>query len=694
MKNSKKFLAILAAVAVLVTMTAALSVTAGVPDDIEPLVTPVQDFDALAVGAVAGDGAPNTGSVLGPQWWSTPYSGAEIVERATGDNWLKVVGNAANPYASPIRLAKNVYSSAAGQSNPYANANVCDADMDTFVFYIKGDASKKLAFLPVFYEHNPNSIGYVGGRFAATDASPYTLISKDGVITEVEDTDNLVDIAAGFEGWVLYPLVNADYRYDDGVSTDDGNTKEVLDPGRILAVEIQANCDSSGATWYLDDFCMTKNAAAIKTALEAKTDDAPTGIDMWMGQGFGIAEVGNTAADLESLGIIRGEKDITNITHTVTDNTLGNGNALTWTFNGTAGEFLGTGNTDIGLYFSDEDRAAMATADSLVLRVKTPATTKYENSFDLRVMLMEARVIDGSRDYGAVGGVFFSRDDFGVNPCDVTLVDAATKQYTVKTINAPYFLPADFDGWVVLPLSYFKLHPGYAGDDNNGEMDIGEMVRIKMSVENAPLGEKFVFDTIGFAEAKDFLASIEAAPLPVDIEIEKAPDSIEKVTAAQVGYAKDNAVSIKYNVTDGYKLYGWVIAGSDITTVQEFDPALVTEFDEIADIKDQFVDLEGYFFKNSALPGKAELSIYLGDDYTTPYLYSYADGKATKVTQLAVDDDGYVAFEMNAAGTWFITEEEVVNEIPKTGVVVPAAILALAVMGGAATVIGRKKEND
>lgn len=38
-------------------------------------------------------------------------------------------------------------------------------------------------------------------------------------------------------------------------------------------------------------------------------------------------------------------------------------------------------------------------------------------------------------------------------------------------------------------------------------------------------------------------------------------------------------------------------------------------------------------------------------------------GKAAKIEQLAVDEDGYVTFDMSEAGTWFLTE----TELPASG---------------------------
>lgn len=709
----KASLAVLSSMAVFAT-AAGLSVFAGTPDTIADLVMPVQNFDALTAGAVNPVPEPNKGGVLGPAWWATAYSGAEIVAREEGDNWLKITGNAANPYGSPIRLEKNVYT----DENPYSNGNICDADMDTFLFYIKGDATQALTLLPVFYEHNPGSIGYVGGRFAATGAASYTLITAEGEVTNVTSENNMTTIPAGFEGWVVYPLSNATYRYDDGTSTEDGNTKEKLDPNRLLAVELQANAASTGAVWYLDDFCMTKQADDIVEALkkeEVKTDTAPD-LDMYFGQGFGQANVGDSVDELEAVGAIRGEKDIANITYTVTDNTLSYGNALTMAFNGKEGDFLTTSFTEIGVNFSDADRAEMADADSLVMRVKTPSGTKYE-SFDMMIMLEESATTGGGdRDRGGVGGVFMNRESFGVDPCDVILVDAKTNQYYTNTIESPYFLPADFDGWVILPLSYFKLHPGYAANDASGQLEIGELVRIKFQVENAPLGKDFVLDNIGAAKSADFLSSLKATEMAKDVEIVMTPDEMTKVSAEQVAYVKDNGVALKIAVEDGYKLYGWTMNGADIAEAVEFDPALITEFDEIETIRSKYQDLEGYFFKTNAVPGKASLQIYLGDDYMTPYLYRYADGKAAKIEQLAVDEGGYVTFDMSEAGTWFLTEKEIAasgNEPtpssnpdgsepddnpnpdnPLTGVALPLAAMAAAALSGAAVLVIRKKEHD
>ena len=193
------------------------------------------------------------------------------------------------------------------------------------------------------------------------------------------------------------------------------------------------------------------------------------------------------------------------------------------------------------------------------------------------------------------------------------------------------------------------------------------------------------------------------------------PDDMKKVTAEQVAYVKDNGVALKIAVEDGYKLYGWTMNGADIAEAAEFDPALITEFDEIETITSKYQGLEGYFFKTNAVPGKASLQIYLGDDYSTPYLYRYADGKAAKIEQLAVDEDGYVTFDMSEAGTWFLTETELPTSDgngggegggegqgggdgetnnPSTGVALPLAAVAVAAVSGAAVLVIRKKEHD
>ena len=333
----------------------------------------------------------------------------------------------------------------------------------------------------------------------------------------------------------------------------------------------------------------------------------------------------------------------------------------------------------------------------------------------MMLMLEESATTGGGdRDRGGVGGVFMNRESFGVDPCDVILVDAKTNQYYTNTIESPYFLPADFDGWVILPLSYFKLHPGYAANDASGQLEIGELVRIKFQVENAPLGKDFVLDNIGAAKSADFLSSLKATEMAKDVEIVMAPDDMKKVTAEQVAYVKDNGVTLKVDVEDGYKLYGWTMNGADIAEAVEFDPALITEFDEIETITSKYQGLEGYFFKTNAVPGKASLQIYLGDDYSTPYLYRYADGKAAKIEQLAVDEDGYVTFDMSEAGTWFLTETELPasggngnggegggqgggdgeTNNPSTGVALPLAAMAAAALSGAAVLVIRKKQHD
>ena len=539
----------------------------------------------------------------------------------------------------------------------------------------------------------------------------YTLITAEGAVSAVQSEDCYLYIEAGLEGWVLYPLDNATYRYDDGNSEEDGNTKEVLDPGRLLAIELQTYNDTAGAVWYLDDMALTSQSDDVIDALEvapAKTDDAPEGVDMYFGQGFGKTEVGDGRDGLSAVAAIQGESDASNIQYLVTDNTLNQGNALSMTFNGDAGNFITTNFTEIGLHFSDEDRAAMASADSLVLRVKTPADTKYAH-FDMMLMLEESVLTDSGRDRGGVGGVFMNRGDFSVNPGSVTLVDAATNQYVVNEFNDPYFMPNGFDGWVILPLSYFKLHPAYAGSDNNGELDVDELVRLKFQVENAPCGETFVLDSIGVAKATDFLASLNASEKPVDQTVVLQPGQTDPVSSNILQYVKDNEVNLTVVYEDGYPLYTWKFAGKDITSTDAFDAVLVNECDEVNAVKAMYKPFTGYFFKTAALPGKAALSIYLGDDYMAPSLYRYADGKCEKVGALTVDSEGYATLELAEGGVYFLTEAtlEAVEGTtpaqpdtdpstkpdpnPSTGYVFPMAVLLLTLVSAAAALLLRKK---
>lgn len=701
-KIAKRSLAILA-VLMLLASTAGLSAFAAVPTSIETVVTAVQDFDDRAVGTVTGNGDPSAGALIGPQWWLGPYATMEVAQRAEGDNWLKISSTATGEAAATIRMQKN-----AVWPSDYA-ANIAPADSTHFIFYVKADATKGLEILPVFFEHNPTSLHYCGGRFAATDASPYTLITKDGAITDVEDTDNYIDIAAGFEGWVLYPLTNADYRYDDSASEADSNTKDKLDPNRILAIELQTKNDTSGAVWYYDDLAMTSDAAAVKEALYVappKTDDAPEGLDMYFGQGFGKTEVGDDVNGLKDVLAIQGESDAANITYAVTENTVGNGNALSMTFNGEAGEFLTTGFTDIGLHFTD--RAAITDADALVLRVKTPAATKYAH-FDMMIMLTEARVNGGERDYGSVGGVFMNRQNFGTEPGSVILVDAATNEYVTNEFGDPYFMPNGFDGWVILPLSYFKIHTGYIQDDNNGgEFDVAELTRMKFQVENAPCGETFVLDSVGLANAEDFLASLDADEKAVDQVVTNEVDNIADISTNILAYVKEKDVNLVVNVEDGYTLYSWLFEGKNITSTDAFNPALITEFDEIDDIKALYEAFEGAFFKAPALPGSGTLTIYLGDDFTAPTLYVYADGEVEKVCDATVDDEGYASVNIAEGGIYFFTDDELTaigssddnnnddddNQTnPDTGYVFPMAMLFATTVSGTATVLFRKKKS-
>ena len=166
-------------------------------------------------------------------------------------------------------------------------------------------------------------------------------------------------------------------------------------------------------------------------------------------------------------------------------------------------------------------------------------------------------------------------------------------------------------------------------------------------------------------------------------------------------------MNLVVNVEDGYTLYSWLFEGKNITATDAFNPALITEFDEIADIKALYEDFEAGFFKTAALPGAGVLTIYLGDDFTAPTLYVYADGKVEKLSDVAIDDEGYACLQIAEGGIYFLTDAELkvagsadegntdngTDTNPDTGYVFPMALLFTTALSGSATVLLRKKKS-
>ncbi len=659
MKLAKKLLSSLLAAAMAVT---AVSTFVFASDEENLMI--IEDFNAKSVGEF------QTPVQIFERWGTQPT----IAQRADGNNWLKIAAKGGDGFV----VSQKATAETAEAMVIYAKTN--DKPITFHLAATEEDGSQ-------FY------MGIAGANVA------YTLIDSEGVVTSAEHVDK-VTVPADFEGWIVLPMASLPYQHS-------GTQHDTIKANNIRSFIPYIIDYQTGGELYLDDIGFAKSIdtfiADHKAADPPKADDKPEGLDLYLGQGFGTLNVGDTDEAINSAGAVNITSAVSSVCSSViVDNGLGYGNSIktTVSVDGAVNDY------EIFTRFTEADRTALKTAgaaDSLVFRIKTPSYEPFKTS----IMLMEAGGTEETPDYGAVGAIYWTAISQDADPIYATLVDAETKQFTqVKLEAADSFLPSGFDGWVILPLDFFQKHPGYT--DSNNQFDANLLSRVKINFIEAKADAVIELDNIGLAKAADLMASLGAEAKPVDKDYTMEANHISTVPAADFTYAKENNVDINVNVEDGYLLYSWKFVGSEITNAADFDPTIVFDFDEITTIEGLTKGLTARFFKTSALPGPATLKIHTDDVVTDPYLYKY-DADTKKITlvsedKFVVDNESLCLIGLNEGGIYFLSDEKVVladgtttsteDKPSDTGVDgIGFAVIALLLIGGTATVIFSKKRN-
>ena len=658
MKLAQKVLSSLLAAAMAVT-TATTFVFA---DDAENLMI-VEDFNSKSVGTF------ETPVQLFERWGTQPIIG----ERDTDNKWLKITSRGGDGFVVTQKGTEDT--------------------AEALVLYAKTNDKKVEFMLTAIEESGAQFNMQVAGATVA-----YSLIDAEGAVTNVSKVDKIT-LPENFEGWIVLTIASLPYQHG-------GEKHSAIVPSDIRSFVPYVIDVPEGAELYMDDIGFVKNMQTFiddhKASEPPKTDDKPADLDFFLGQGFGTANVGDDETALNAKGIIWNEPKMAETDSLIEDGALGYGNSLKVTFSSTGSLW----EYDIKTNFSEADRTALAAdgaVDSLVFRIKTPSYSPFKN----QIMLMEGL----DNDLGSVGEMYYPQMSAADSGITATFVDAKTKQYTTlelageNGVHNDDFLSGDFDGWVILPLDFFRLHTG--NTQKNKEFDPELLTRVRFGFIEAQEGAEMKIDNIGLAKKADFMTSLGAQAKPVDKVYNMEVSEIVKIPAADFTFAKENNVNLDITVNDGYPIYNFVFEGTNVGTPADFDPTILFDFDEISDIEGLTKDLTARFFKVNAMPGTATLKLHTDDVVSAPYLYKY-DANTKKITlviedTLSVDDESMCAFGLEEGGIYFLSDEKVVmkdgstvtpekpntpneDKPSDTGVNAIGFVLAVMILAGGATV--------
>lgn len=416
------------------------------------------------------------------------------------------------------------------------------------------------------------------------------------------------------------------------------------------------------------------------------------------GQSFESGEEGDDIDTLREKEII-GQASGANFGFSIKPDYFPTGNALE-----IYPETGATGHIDIFLEY--DDHSINKDAEALVLRVQAPETDKPALLF--LFMLFEGKY-DDMESVGEVWMYYHSYAEELGNATSIIFVDADTNKYYSYELSQPYAVQSEFDGWVIVPFSYFQRHPGYVYEEGNDMLDGDMVTRLMIEIQEPDMGTSYYVSNIGLTDSiEGFLDSLGSTPLPVDINIVQQVDEIEIVEKENFEYIKEHSKELNIKINDGaYLEYSWKFKGEDITNPSDFDPGVVFAGEYEEEVELEVTGLEALymtFSQNEPLPGKALFSAYVGDDYsdgTMLNLYYYnveTELVAFEQGDIKVEDGGYATFEIEALKAYFLTTEEIEIQEPveesdiSLGLVIGIVLAVLVLVVVVMLLVGKKRK--
>lgn len=146
-----------------------------------------------------------------------------------------------------------------------------------------------------------------------------------------------------------------------------------------------------------------------------------------------------------------------------------------------------------------------------------------------------------------------------------------------------------------------------------------------------------------------------------DISIKINSDTV--ISKEDIEKIKNSKKAVKfYRYNDDKVLYDFIIYGSKIDDLNDFNTTLLFESDNVEDISKLSNYADGMYvnIKGDYIPKGARLKVYVGNkykdkDYLNVYYYDKTNNKLISISKDLKIIDGYIEFDVEKTGDYFIT---------------------------------------
>lgn len=321
-------------------------------------------------------------------------------------------------------------------------------------------------------------------------------------------------------------------------------------------------------------------------------------------------------------------------------------------------------------------------ANAVVIRMSVQThpglVGNYGESYGVYFELYEKKTtaVD-NRDIGEKFSATSAADLVGTT---VYLVDAATGAITSKDLgtnsadateqeNSKYFVNETFDGWIVLPLSYFAYdEAGSLETTANHNIDMTALAGITVGEKNPQTGaySRLWVGEIGVTNNVTEFLTAKGNMAQYNKNYDAA--EITAITAEELATmaATPGALNIDVNA-DSVLQYNWNMSTLGMTATGEFNPAII-KYDTIAEFGSNLKNITSIttaFKTPEYIPSNdASLKIKLNATGGNQAWYVYKYNKADDVLELvqtATDTEGYVTLKAEANTSYLINISRIVK---------------------------------
>jgi len=358
-------------------------------------------------------------------------------------------------------------------------------DATSIMFKIKvgqslNEASITTSFMLFESQRENDGIGEVFQGHTSSGATVTLVNEKTKEIRKIKLDNGYDFLAEGFDGYVILPFSyfgdkNEGYTYVD-------NNKP--DPSLAKVLMLYSTAMDFNSSYIIDDICFINNTEEYLAGLSDYRNFIKNNFTPF--QDFEDCVVGDQIDALSEKQII-GAVSSTQCSIAIGDKDIDSGKYM---------QLFPLSNwIDMYLYSNIKDRSLIHNTEGFVVRIKTPAPTESGQICKLRFMAVE-----GGENLSNMGQGEVYIHDKSDKPVTVTLIDAHTLKAEEKTFKSKDFLPMGFDGWLVLPWSYFNgMNEGYP--ILNKKLEPNKINNIIIELAEAEPLSQYSFDTFGLVDS-------------------------------------------------------------------------------------------------------------------------------------------------------------------------------------------------